>query len=349
MHLDEGHLPQAYCRHIQIKGRWIAVAAVATALLFLLSLGLGAVAIPPLETLKALLGLSTQARLERIVCQIRLPQALAALLAGTGLSLAGVVTQSVLRNPLASPFTLGISHGAAFGAALSVLLLPQGEAFPSFFRLYGTASSALAASALTTAAILFLARRRPSPETVVLCGVALGSLFTAATMLLQYFADDSQLATMVFWTFGDLARARWPELLFMAVVVVLTAIYFLFRRWDLNALLAGEETAHSLGVSVGRVRLEAMSVACLVTAVVVSLVGVIGFVGLVCPHMARRFTGDDHRFLLPASALMGALLLLVADTTARLVLLPRVLPVSIVTAFLGAPAFIWLLGRRRAR
>lgn len=349
MHLDDGRLPQGYGRHVALRKRGIAAAAAATALLFLFSLSVGAVTIPPGDVLRSLLGWGQEARWDRIVCQIRLPQALAALLAGTGLSLAGAVSQSVLRNPLASPFTLGISHGAAFGAALSVLLFPRGETGSLFLHLYGTAASALFASALTTAAVLLLARRHPSPETVVLCGVALSALFTASTMLLQYFADDSQLATMVFWTFGDLARARWPELALMTAVTALSAAYFLFRRWDLNTLLAGEETARSLGLSVTRIRLETMAVACLVTAVIVSLVGVIGFVGLVCPHMARRFTGDDHRFLLPASALTGAFLLLAADTTARLVLLPRILPVSIVTAFLGAPTFIWLLGRERRR
>ncbi len=350
MHLEEGHLPEGYIRHLDAKRRWSAVAASAAFLALLASLCLGAVPVPPLEALRSLLGLGIDARWDRIVRQIRLPQALAALLAGTGLSLAGAVTQSTLRNPLASPFTLGISHAAAFGAAASVFFLPRSGGTPLFFRLYGTAAIALATSLVAAAAILALSRRRDSPpEGIVLCGIALGSLFTAATMLLQYFADDVQLATMVFWTFGDLARARWPELLFMAVAVALTTVYFLGRRWDLNTLLAGEETARSLGVSVTRVRLEAMFVACLVTAIVVSLVGVIGFVGIVCPHMARRFTGDDHRFLLPGAALAGALLLLLADTAARTLLLPRVLPVAIVTAFFGAPAFIWLLGRKACR
>lgn len=347
MHLEEGRLHEGYWDHLKHKERCLAAGALLLAAAFVISLCLGAVAVPPAETVAALFGFGSDPRWERIIVHIRLPQALAALLAGTGLSLAGAVTQSTLRNALASPFTLGISHAAAFGAAVSIFFLPRGEGTPLFFRLYGTAFFALVTSLAATAAVLALSRRRrASPESVVLCGITLGALFTAATMFLQYFADDTQLATMVFWTFGDLARARWPELAVLAAVVAATSLYFFYRRWAFNTLLAGEETARSLGLPVTRIRLEAMSVACLVTAVVVSLVGVIGFVGLVCPHMARRLTGDDHRFLLPGSALAGALLLLFSDTAARTLLLPRVLPVSILTAFLGAPTFIWLLGRR---
>ncbi len=172
---------------------------------------------------------------------------------------------------------------------------------------------------------------------MVLTGVALGALFTAGTMFLQYFADDVQLAAMVFWTFGDVARATWTELGIMSAVTVIAYIWFTLNRWNFNAIEAGDETAKGLGVKVERVRITGMLLSSLVTAVIVSFLGIIGFVGLVCPHMVRRMIGDDYRFLLPGSCLLGGALLLTADTAARLMLAPNVLPVSVLTAFLELP------------
>ncbi|MCP4718089.1 MAG: iron ABC transporter permease, partial [Desulfobacteraceae bacterium] len=174
-------------------------------------------------------------------------------------------------------------------------------------------------------------------------GVALGALFTAGTMLLQFFADDVQLAAMVFWTFGDVARTDWSDLAFLSVITGLALIYFLVNSWNYNAMDVGDETAKGLGVRVEMVRLSGMMAASLVTSVIISFAGIIGFIGLVAPHIVRRVIGDDHRFLMPASILAGALILLASDIVARLVLLPHVLPVSIFTSFLGAPVFIYLI------
>ncbi len=191
--------------------------------------------------------------------------------------------------------------------------------------------------------------RGAKPKTMILADVALGALFTAATMFLQYFADDVQLAAMVFWTFGDAARAGWNELAVLAAVTAAATLYFILNAWNYNAVDAGDETARGLGVRVARVRLTGMLVASLVTAVTVSFLGIIGFVGLVCPHMVRRFIGADNRFLLPASAVLGAVLLLASDTAARLILAPHLLPVSILTAFIGAPVFMLLIVKGRNR
>ncbi|MDY2648728.1 MAG: iron ABC transporter permease, partial [Pyramidobacter porci] len=179
--------------------------------------------------------------------------------------------------------------------------------------------------------------------------VALSSLFTAGTMFLQYFADDAQLAATVFWTFGDVSRASWREIPMMSALLALSSALFFYRRFDLNALCCGDETALSLGVSASWIRLEAMVAASLLSAVMVAFLGVIGFVGLVCPHMLRRFLGTDHRFLIPGSVLLGAILLTGADMGARLLLAPRLLPVSVFTAFMGAPVFVALLMKRRSR
>lgn len=352
MHLEEGHVPHGYRRYLGAKKLWLVAAFLCLAVSFLFSLSKGPVSISAGQLLATMAGKTVSRRLDLIIWNIRLPQAIAALIAGAGLSLSGVVMQSVLKNPLGSPFTLGISNAAAFGAALSVMFLGTGEMQSTaanavtLGNIYATTFCAFATSLLATGTVLLLSRLRgASPESMVLTGVALASLFTAGTMLLQYFADDSQLAAMVFWTFGDLARARWPELALMSGVVGVSGVYFCRNSWNLNALDAGEETAASLGVPVRRIRLTGMLMASLVSSVIVALVGVIGFVGLVCPHAVRRIIGDDHRFLLPGSALLGALLLLCGDTVSRLVLAPRVLPVSILTSFLGAPLFIWLVAR----
>jgi iron complex transport system permease protein len=200
------------------------------------------------------------------------------------------------------------------------------------------------AAALVIIAIAQL--RNATPEVMVLSGVALGALFTAGTMFLQFFADDVQLAAMVFWTFGDTARASWKELGVIAVGLVVCGGYFIFNSWNYNAIDSGDETAKGLGVRVASVRLIGMLLASLLTAVIIAFLGIIGFIGLVVPHRVRRVIGSDHRFLLPASLIGGGLLLLVSDTVARKLLEPHVLPVSVLTAFLGAPAFFWLILRR---
>ena len=351
MHLENGRMPREYTRYTAAKTAAVVLGGALLFLLLLVSISVGAVAIPLPEVVRVLLG-GGEGRWNTIILQIRLPQALAALAAGAGLSVAGVAMQSILRNPLGSPFTLGVSNAAAFGAAFSVMALSSGSMQSSAADAvsiadpYVTTLSAFVASLIATGVILAVSRvRRSSPEVMVLTGVAMGSLFTAGTMVLQYFADDVQLAAMVFWTFGDLGRASWGELMVISAVTVAASIYFLANRLNYNAMDAGDETARGLGVAVARLRLAGMLTASLVTATIISFVGVIGFVGLVCPHMVRRIVGDDHRFLVPGSLIAGAGLLLAADTAARLVLAPQVLPVAVITAFIGAPAFIVLLVR----
>ncbi len=321
-------------------------------IMLIYSISVGAVTIPPYEVLQTLMGQSVSTKWDSIIWNIRLPQALAAIVAGAGLSVAGVVMQSILRNPLGSPFTLGISNAGAFGAAVSVIILGTGKMQSTaadaviINNPYMTTIVAFIFCLLATGIILLISRiRAASPEVMVLAGVALSSLFTAGTMFLQYFADDTQLAAVVFWTFGDVGRANWLEFKIMAVVVLLSTLFFMINRWDYNAIDAGDETAKGLGVNVERVRMVGMIVAALVSAVIVSFLGVIGFVGLICPHMVRRLIGDDQRYLIPGSTLLGGILLLASDTAARIIISPYVLPVSILTAFMGAPTFIYLLLR----
>ena len=355
-HLKSGRIPNDYTAYVGRKIIFILCLILTSTILLVAAISLGAVHVPAIDVLRSLAGAQTDPRLQIIIHQIRLPHALAALLAGSGLAAAGTAMQSILRNPLGSPFTLGISQAGAFGAAFAVILLGSGVMQSTqvgainIINPYLTTMAAFIACMLTALIITGIARiRGATPEVMVLSGVALGSLFSAGTMFLQYFADDVQLSAMVFWTFGDVGRAGWREVGFMAVVVILGVCYFIWNRWNYNAIDAGDETAKSLGVHVERVRLLGMAAAALITAVVTSFLGVIGFVGLVGPHIVRRVIGDDHRFLMPAASLVGAVLLLASDTAARLLIAPHVLPVAVLTAFLGAPVFLYLLiqgGRR---
>ncbi len=353
-HFKNGHLPAEYRRYIQRKVLFLFLLVFLGFLFFILAIALGAAQIPALEVLRTLTGQSEETRIQTIVLNIRLPHALAAFLAGAGLASAGAAMQSILRNPLGSPFTLGISQAGAFGAALAVMVLGAGVmqstqvGAVNILNPYLTTIIAFIFCMLTSLVIVAISRLRgASPEVLVLSGVALGALFNAGTMFLQYFADDVQLAAMVFWTFGDVARAGWSEIRIMTLIVVLCTAFFVYNRWNYNAIEAGDETAKGLGVKVDQVRLLGMLMASLVTATIVSFLGIIGFVGLICPHIVRRLIGDDHRFLMPASCLTGGALLLASDLAARLMLAPHVLPVSVLTAFLGAPAFLYLLIRGR--
>ena len=298
----------------------------------------------------ALIGKGVSAA-ELIIWNIRLPRILAAIIAGISLAVSGAVMQCTLRNPLASPYTIGISHGAMFGAAVAIILFGIGgaESTGKIFinSPYLITVFAFLGSFVAVLVILLLAKLKNfAPETIILAGVAMSSLFTAGTMVMQYFANDLQLAAMVYWSFGDLGRPNWVEVGIMAVFVVLSVAYFIYKRWDYNALESGEESAKSLGVNTEKTRLLGMLIAALLVSVNVAFLGIIGFVGLICPHLVRILIGGDYRFIIPISALTGALLLLISDTVARTIISPIVLPVGILTSFLGAPVFLYLLIKR---
>ncbi|MFZ7121869.1 MAG: FecCD family ABC transporter permease [Eubacteriaceae bacterium] len=333
------------------KKKWI-ITFILLVLVFLLSLitvNAGAAEINPLEVLKTILGYGSE-KSAIVIWRIRMPRVITAIIAGAGLSIAGCVMQNNLRNPLASPQTIGISHAAAFGANVAIIVFGAGSIQSTggnaviINNPYIVTICAFTFSMLATLIILSLAKLRGfSPESIVLAGVALGSLFTAGITIIQYFAHDIEIATAVFWTFGDLGKTSWDEVLIMTVVFIVSLIYFIFRRWDYNALDNGDEVAKSLGVNTEKVRFQGMLISSLITAVAVSFLGMIGFIGLIGPQIMRRIIGSDHRFLIPASALAGSVLLLSADTLARVIISPVVLPVGAITSMLGAPLFIYLL------
>lgn len=333
------------------KSLIIALLALATLVLSVVSVSVGASGIGFFEVIKSLFGVGENAV---IVRNIRLPRTLAALIAGAGLALAGCVMQNVLKNPMASPSTLGVSNAAVFGANFAIVALGAG----AFHSTHGDTVSisnpyivticAFVCALGSTLVILALSgKHKFSSETVVLAGVAIGSLFSAGTTILQYFALDTQVAAAVFWTFGDLGRASMRENGIMASVVLVSAAYFFLMRHDYNAIAHGEEVAQSLGVRTQSLRFFSLLFSSVICAVCVSFLGIIGFVGLVAPQLVKRLIGGDNRFLLPASAFAGCILLLLSDTFARTAFKGVSLPVGAVTSLLGAPMFLFILIGRK--
>lgn len=320
---------------------------IAAAALFSAASGSAELSLP--EIILSLLGQGDK-NSQIILFNIRLPRIAAAIVGGAGLAAAGCVMQTLLHNPLAGASTLGVSQGAAFGAAFAIIVLGAGSAGSStsdgisFSNPLGISVCAFIGSMLSTAVILGLSRfKKISPQVMVLTGVALSSLFQGATSLMQYFADEVKVSAVVFWTYGSLGSVTWREIGIMALAVAAACIYFGFNRKNFNALLLGEQTARSLGTNSDRLLLIGMTVCSAVTSIIVSYVGIINFIGLSAPHLMRRFFGNDSRFLLPASAMAGACLLLLSDTAARLIVKPVILPIGAITSFLGAPLFLWLI------
>lgn len=345
----------AFQRQSTQKKRLVLGLTVLTLFLAIIAINAGSAQTNPIQVLRVLLGLESGTP-GVVIWNIRLPRVVAGIVAGVGLAVSGCVMQTCLRNPLASPFTLGISNAAAFGANLAIVFFGAGTLHSNthdavfIANPHSVTISAFVFSMIAMILILMLARQRGfSPESVVLAGVAFGSLFAAGSTLVQYFAEDVQVAAMVFWTFGDLGRVSWQEAAILSALTLIALIYFLLHRWDYNALDGGEDAAKGLGVHVERIRFRSMLAASLITAVAVAFMGIIGFVGLIAPQMMRRIIGVDHRFLIPASAVTGAGLLLFADTLARTLISPVVLPVGAITSFFGAPLFLFILAKGYSR
>ena len=307
------------------------------------------------DALEALLGGGTGAQ-SRIIWKIRLPRVLAAIIAGAGLSVSGLVMQTTLNNSMASPSTLGVSNAAVFGANLSIIAFAGGFLsagnnvyhFDAGANPYATSLLAFLFSALSVLLVLGLCTVRSfSPNVVVLSGMAIGSVWTAATTILQFYATDVGLSAAVVWSFGDLGRATYRTDLIMAVVVLAGLVFFLLMGWKYNALLSGEATAKTMGINVEGLRFFSLLLSSLITAACVSFLGVIGFVGIICPHVTKKLLGQDHRVTLPISCLMGSLLLLLADTLSRSMGSGSALPVGAITSLLGAPFFIAIIFGRK--
>lgn len=307
------------------------------------------------DALDALLGGGTGAQ-SRIIWKIRVPRVLAAIIAGSGLAVSGLVMQTTLNNSMASPSTLGVSNAAVFGANLSIIAFAGGflstgnhlQSFDAGANPYATSVLAFVFSTLSILLILGLCTVRSfSPNVVVLCGMAIGSVWTAATTVLQFYATDVGLSAAVVWSFGDLGRATYRTDGIMAVTVLGGLVFFMLMSWKYNALLSGEATAKTMGINVEGLRFASLLIASVITAVCVSFLGIIGFVGIICPHVTKKLLGQDHRVTVPVSCLMGSLLLLLADTAARSLGSGSALPVGAITSLLGAPFFIAIIFSRK--
>lgn len=310
----------------------------------LLSLRAGSYNTPMAELVKGIFGKSADKKINLVIRNNRLPRICTAIVAGAGLGLSGCVLQAILHNPLASASTLGVSQGATFGAAFAIVTLNlTGGVGISLWSFVGSVAVAVV--------ILGLSRlKQISAEGIVLAGVAISSMLSGATTLIQYFANEIQLANLVFWTFGDLGSTDWSDLRGMSVMVLILILYCVRHRWDYNALLSGEETAISLGIHVQRLTLTNMVLCCLTCSLIVSRVGLINFIGLVAPHIVRMVVGNNHVYLIPGSVLAGATLLLLGDLFARVAIMPVILPIGTITSFLGGPLFLYLLfkgGKRK--
>jgi iron complex transport system permease protein len=279
---------------------------------------------------------------QRIVWDIRLCRILFGIVAGMGLGIAGAVMQVVLKNPLASPYTLGIASSAGFGAALAIIL---GHGFLGSYLIAG---NAFMFSLLASMIIVGISRHKgATPEIMVLSGIAIMYLFSALTTLLQYFASPDAVREVVFWMVGSLSKGSWDSLALLCFVLAICIPFLVWKSWDYDVISSGDETAKGLGVNVERVRTMSMIIASLLVGSIVAFTGTIGFIGLVSPHIVRMIIGGDNRFVLPGSALVGGLLLSGSDVVAQHIIPPVILPIGVMTAFMGIPLFFYLIMRRR--
>ncbi|HCZ8412193.1 TPA: iron ABC transporter permease [Proteus mirabilis] len=282
-----------------------------------------------------------------IVWDIRLPYSLMAVIVGMSLGLAGAEMQTILNNPLASPFTLGVSSAAAFGAALAIVL---GIGIPGVPAQWFISVNAFIFALLATLLLDFISRwMRVSTSGIILFGIALVFTFNAAVSIMQFIANEDTLQGLVFWTMGSLNRASWDKLYILLVVLVIIFPLSLMNAWKLTALRLGEDRAMSFGINVRRLRLTTLLRISIISALAVAFVGPIGFTGLVAPHIARMTFGEDHRFYLPASALIGALVLSIASLVSKNLLSGVIIPVGIVTSLVGIPFFVSIILRHRGR
>lgn len=308
----------------------------------LLDLALGPARYSLSEVLGALLSPETATPQVRVVMwDIRLPVALMAVAVGAALSLAGAQMQTILNNPLASPFTLGLSAAASFGAAMG---LAFGVALFPLAAQYMVPLNAFIMAMLCALLIHFLSLRRGvTAETIVLLGIALVFTFNALLALVQFFATEQAVAAVVFWTMGSLTKATWPKLGVICLVILITLPIFAKRAWALTALRLGDDKAASFGINVRSLRFQTLIMVSLLASFPVAFVGTIGFIGLVGPHIARMLIGEDQRFFLPASLLTGALILSASSVVSKTLISGAIFPIGVVTSLIGVPFFISLI------
>lgn len=311
---------------------------------FVLDVATGPAMLRPEAVIRSVLRLAEDRTVDAIVWSIRLPIALIALVVGASLGLTGATMQTILNNPLASSYTLGVSAGAGFGAALVIVF---GQAIP-LPEHYAIPVMAFAFAGLACSGVYAIGRSRgATAQVLVLAGIAFLFLFQSLLSLLQFVASPEALQSIVFWLFGSLQKATWPKVGIVAAVLAGCIPVLVVDVWRLTALRLGDDRARGLGIDVRALRLRALLVVSVLTGAAVAFVGTIGFIGLVAPHIARILVGEDQRAFLPASALFGALLLSCASVASKAIIPGAIFPIGIVTSLIGVPFFIWLITSSR--
>ena len=336
----------SYRKYHALKGLVLLLGIVLVLLLAFFATTVGVMDTIPLDVPRALISFF-QGNLEgnahyKVIVLMRLPRTVMAVLAGIGLAIAGVAMQGCTSNPLVSPFTVGISSSAAFGASLMILF---GGALATNMGIVLAAFSAAMACAVLVYGMSRVTGMKP--ETMVLVGTALSYLFSAGTSLLEIFADEHKLSEVVRWSFGSVNGATWPQDGIVALFVTVCSLVLILLAPKINVMMMGDDVlAKSMGIRTDFLRSVILIVSVLMTAAIISYTGVIGFVGLIAPHIGRRLIGEDNRYLIPFSGIIGGVLLLLSDISGRSVMAPAILPVGIIISFLGVPVFLSLIWKR---
>jgi iron complex transport system permease protein len=334
----------------QFTKRVLLLFALATATLisFCIDIAVGPSTLSFREVLTAIFSKnSVELATQVIVWEVRMPYSIMALLVGASLSIAGCEMQTIMNNAMASPFTLGVSAAASFGAALAIII---GVSLPGIGPEWMILANAFLFAFGATMLLQTLSTLKGSgPEGLVLFGIALVFTFNAFTGILQYMASAEALQQFIFWSLGSLTKANWENIRFLTIIILLIIPFSLASAWKLTALRLGEDSAKSFGVNVGKLRFFSLLRVSILTAGSVSFVGTIGFIGLVGPHIAKLLVGEDHRFSLPASILSGALIMSLASILSKAIVAGAIIPVGIVTSLIGVPVFILLIFNKRSK
>ncbi len=336
----------AYQRVVRRRVVFLLVLALTSLVAFAIDLGTGPSSLGLIDAVRGILDGSTLSGAQRaILWEVRLPQALLAVLVGLALATAGAEMQTILGNPLASPFTLGVSSAASFGAALAIVL---GIGIPGVPQNWIISANAFVFSFIAVVVLQSVVRMRGSgTDILVLCGIALFFTFNALVALTQFLASQQALQQLVFWIMGSLSRASWEKVRLLALVAVIALPFAQRAAWPMMALRLGEDRARSLGINITQLRFMSLLRISILTATAMAFVGTIGFVGLAGPHIARLLIGEDHRFFLPASALTGAIIMSLASVASKSIIPGVIIPIGIVTALIGLPVFFSLIFSRR--
>lgn len=340
--IESVHKNQILYRQLTRKRFIVLVTLILCIILTLLfNISIGSTSISLSEILNVIFNREVAGNTKMIIMQVRMPMALMALVVGASLGIGGCEIQTILRNPIASPFTLGISSAASFGAAMGLVLNH------SLFKVPETLAVTMNSFAFSLlVAILiytFSLQKRVGKTAIILFGIALNFLFSALTMILQYIADEDQLQSLVFWNFGSLLKTNWNKFLIVSFVLLLCFLILLKNSWKLTAMTLDDTKAKSLGVNIGKIRRMVIFITSLLSAVAISFVGTIGFVGLIAPHIARQLVGEDQRFFMPLSALIGSFVLSLSFLVSKLLIPGVILPIGLVTSVMGIPFFILII------